>query len=170
MSFIGLDPKVQFPRHLRCGSASRKPGTMVCPARRAAHSAPDQWNSRLWRTCAKVTDGPSQSPVGSSTFTPWSWRQSVAWRLFEPASCCGPTSDLWFDFRFQLSTFSFVFCASALTEQETTWTDPFVRNSFSASDGEKVAKPDEVFPGSGEGLGVRDSGDVSHFSQYISLC
>ena len=27
------------------------------------------------------------------------------------------------------------------------------RIPFSASDGEKVAQPDEVFPGSGEGLG-----------------
>jgi hypothetical protein len=35
------------------------------------------------------------------------------------------------------------------------------RIPFSASDGEKVAKPDEVFPGSGEGLGVRVSGEVS---------
>jgi hypothetical protein len=34
------------------------------------------------------------------------------------------------------------------------------KKPFSASDGEKVAKPDEVFPGSGEGLGVRALGEV----------
>lgn len=44
------------------------------------------------------------------------------------------------------------------------------RIPFSASDGEKVAKPDEVFPGSGEGLGVRVSGEVSKsFSPFASV-
>ena len=43
------------------------------------------------------------------------------------------------------------------------------RISFSASDGEKVAKPDEVFPGSGAGQGVRALGDVSNPSPNSQL-